>query len=135
MLDIYSGASLRRILTFAGAAGFVVAVVVLVYGQMYGFSNLGQTLVGASKVMVAAHNTTPGGGIHAPAAGNGVNPPVTDNTTGQYLCPVHGGAGLPVWGDNGGAHCPVCGRLMEFVCFTRGGGARAVAFAGGGGGG
>ena len=35
-------------------------------------------------------------------------------TAGQYVCPLHGGVGLPNVDPNGFPTCPICGQRMQF---------------------
>ena len=123
----------KYLAVFGGLTISVVAVVAAIYGFVYGFNNLSTSVIGASKVMVAAFNK--------PVAVQAVQQPIQQQPvqqfysqpyqqpyqqpvaqqyggapTGQYLCPQHGAVGLPNYNVNGGAYCPACGQPMQLNC-------------------
>jgi hypothetical protein len=142
MLDEYSGANVFNLSLFAGLVIVTSIVVILIYGWLYGFNFMEQQVVGASRVMLAAH-TAPQGAANAGIApfpmqpaytyGQGLLNPApqsglygygytqrvtTGPSAGQYLCPVHGAVGLPNFDTNGIPHCPICGQYMGFNCMS-----------------
>jgi hypothetical protein len=129
--------NVTNLAVFGGLTFSVVAMVATIYGLMYGFGNLSTSVVGASKVMVAAFNqpqpmpqqvpqyipqnapvaAQPGQQFYAQpyqqpvAAQQNIG-----GVTGQFLCPQHGAVGLPNYATNGAAICPICGQPMQLNC-------------------
>jgi len=138
MSNGYSGVNAFNLSLFAGLVVGTSIIVILIYGAMYGFNYLGQQVTGSGRVLLAAHNT-PQGNVNARAAAVPVQPgyiygqgvygtaPQTGqygygynqgiaarSTAGQYVCPVHGGVGLPNFDASGYPYCPMCGQCMRF---------------------
>lgn len=133
--------NVKNIAIFGGLIVSVVASVAVVYGLIYGFGNLSTSVVGASKVMVAAFNQPqpmPQTGMQGLPPSNPqfgqvavqplAQPPqqiyaqpyavpqTTGPVTGQYLCPQHGAVGLPNYDANGMTYCPICSQPMQLNC-------------------
>lgn len=143
MSNDYSGANAFNLSLFTGLVVGTSIIVILIYGALYGFNYLGREVTGASRVLVAAYNT-PQGNVNARAAAVPVQPgyytygqgiygttPQTGqygygytqgiaarSTSGQYVCPVHGGVGLPNFDASGYPYCPICGQCMRFNCMA-----------------
>ena len=138
MTNSYSGANIFNLSLFGGLVTVVTIIVVLIYGWMYGFNFMEQQVVGASRVLLAAH-TVPQGTMNAGTAafpaqptytfGQGLYSPApqtglygygytqgisAEPSAGQYLCPMHGAVGLPTFDSSGFPHCPLCGQCMGF---------------------
>jgi hypothetical protein len=140
----YSRANIFNLSLFAGLVAGTGIIVALIYGALYGFNYMGQEVVGASRVLVAAYNTPPGnmnvagafsppmqpgypygqGAVYGTAPqtgqyGYGYPQAVTAGpAAGQYVCPLHGGVGLPNVDPRGFPTCPICGQCMRFNCMS-----------------
>jgi len=129
MIDDYLGIDLKQSGVFAGAMLFTAIIVTALYWFVYGFDHWNDEMHQASNLMMAA-NIMPLNTQHVP---------LQNNSAGQYLCPLHGAVGLPVFDQMGQPHCPVCNSTMQFTgasaLYNRQQGIQQAAWNTGGGGG
>ncbi len=134
MSNEFNGGTLKDWIYFSITIALTTVVVVFGYGWINGFNNLGESIEGAGRVLVAAYNGQ--SGIPSQQVYNYAYPNVRPNISqqvqpshynnylssnpnnasqaGQYVCPQHGAVGMPIYGQHGNQQCPICGQGMQF---------------------
>lgn len=133
---------LKDIGLFGGVVVLTSIVVILLYGWLYGFKELGHFSADAKGATAAgfiqrnspplhqqmaypygAYNqvAAPAGQYGYPAAQGGsaqygysAGGMGQTALAGQYFCPQHGAVGTPAFAPGGLPQCPLCGKMMGF---------------------
>jgi len=112
---------------FGGVIVLTTVVVMLGYGWLYGFADIGAVVskttaatpaafMPANKIPLHQQMPYPYGAYNQVAVPGVQGRPPGQRTAfaGQYVCPRHGAVGTPSFAPGGIAQCPICGSRMAF---------------------
>jgi len=104
--------TLKQFGILCGLVFLMLISISVLYGSINGFDRLGSDAGGAPEYMTGFQTTQMG---NAPSGQQFSQSQLSMHISGQYVCPQHGGVGLPVFDAYNYPHCPICNQVMQFT--------------------
>lgn len=97
IVEAYLGIKPKSFAVFALSVVGAAIVTTLAYWAVFGLSHWKEEITVANRLMLAAANS----------------PVQPGQQNGQYVCPVHGAVGVPLFSAAGTPVCPIGGETMQ----------------------